>query len=146
MKYVIEEIKKITGKRHVRFSDEAVQGYPEGIISLMLTVAEIGYRAGMKAEKAKLAGANSRASCLKNQVAEYKALYESELGKKETKAERERKLKEIRDSGAADPVVYTAEEFHRVRQQCQHLLAKNKELKQMYTNLRNRVLDRGYFR
>ena len=80
----------------------------------------------------------------------WEKLYKNELSLKESRKERETKLAEINaEKGFNDgneKETYSYAEYMRLRNQCRLLLEKNKKLKKQYTDLREKVQDRGYMK
>ena len=54
-KVVIEKIKPQRGNRHITFSEQALEGYPDGVRALLMCIAETGYRAGEERTRLKYA-------------------------------------------------------------------------------------------
>ena len=149
-KVVIEKIKPIKGRRHITFSEQALEGYPDGIISLLMCIAETGYRAGEEKTRIKYADSSRKSGYWKTQAKNWEKLYKNELSLKESRKERETKLAEINaEKGFNDGnenETYSYAEYMRLRNQCRLLLEKNKKLKKQYTDLREKVLNRGYMK
>lgn len=149
-KVVIEKIKPQRGKRHITFSEQALEGYPDGVRALLMCIAETGYRAAEEKARMKYADSARKSEYWKTQAKNWEKLYKNELSEKESRKKREIKLAEINaEKGFNDgdkKETYSYAEYMRLRNQCRLLLEKNKKLKKQYKNLREKVLDRGYMK
>ena len=149
-KFVIEKIKPQKGKRHITFSEQALEGYPDGVIALLMCIAETGYRVGEEKTRMKYADSYKKRVYWKKQAKSWEKLYKNELSIKESRKQREIKLAEINaekefNDGSEDRT-YSYSEYKRLRNQCRLLHEKNKQLKKQYKDLREKVLDRGYMK
>lgn len=149
-KVVIEKIKPQMGNRHITFSEQALEGYPDGVRALLMCIAETGYRAGEEKTRIKYADSYRKKAYWKKQAKNWEKLYKNELSEKESRKQREIKLAEINaekefNDGNEDGT-YSYIEYKRLRNQCRLLLEKNKQLKKQYKDLREKVLDRGYMK
>ena len=149
-KVVIEKIKPQRGKRHITFSEQALEGYPDGVRALLICIAETGYRAAEEKTRMKYADSSRKSEYWKTQAKNWEKLYKNELSEKESRKQREIKRaeinaeKEFNDGDKKETYSYV--EYMRLRNQCRLLLEKNKQLKKQYKDLREKVLDRGYMK
>jgi len=149
-KVVIEKIKPQRGNRHITFSEQALEGYPDGVRALLMCIAETGFRAGEEKTRIEYADSYRKKAYWKKQAKNWEKLYKNELSEKESRKQREIKLAEISAekefNDGNEKETYSYAEYMRLRNQCRLLLEKNKKLKKQYMDLREKVLDRGYMK